>query len=123
MYENKKEKSITLIQKKDNRLEELTGIINDDIKPKLEKLQKDQQQYQEYQKVCRDIEYLTRIHISHKYLQCVKNVESTENTINKLIADIEASKETIVRNVDEVKEIEAKIAEIQEQLDNVRTSH
>jgi structural maintenance of chromosome 2 len=119
MYENKKEKSMTLIQKKDNRLGELNSLIKDEIQPKLDKLRKDQQQYQEYQKVCRDIDYLTRIHISYKYLQCLKAVENSEATIAKLTADIEKNKDTIVKNIDEMKEIDEKIAEIQEQLESV----
>lgn len=113
MYENKKEKSMSLIQKKDNKLDELRNLINDEIHPKLEKLRKDQQQYQEYQKVCRDIEYLTRIHISFKYLQCMKNVENCESKIQKLTEDIENNQETVVKNLEEIKEIEEKIAEIQ----------
>lgn len=119
MYENKKEKSMTLIQKKDNRLEELKSLIADEIQPKLEKLRKDQQQYQEYQKVCRDIEYLTRVFISYKYIQCTKSVENSETTINELTNDIEKNKETITKNLDEIKEIESSVQEIQEQMDTV----
>lgn len=119
MYENKKEKSMSLIQKKDNRLDELKLLIQDEILPKLEKLRKDQQQYQEYQKVCRDIEYLTRIHISYKYLQGLKNVENCEENIKKLTADIEKNKETIKKNNEEVVEIDEKVKEIQERLELV----
>lgn len=117
MYENKKEKSMTLIQKKDNRLEELNALINDEIQPKLEKLRKDQQHYQEYQRVGRDIEYLTRIHISFKYLQSLKNVENSEANIVKLTGDIEKAKESIVKNSEEIQQMEQSIIEIQERLD------
>lgn len=110
---------MTLIQKKDNRLDELKSLIADEIQPKLEKLRKDQQQYQEYQKICRDIEYLTRIHISYKYLQCLKNVENSEENIKKLTADIEMSREAITTNLDEIKAIEEAVQEIQEKMDSV----
>ncbi|KAG5681053.1 hypothetical protein PVAND_010519 [Polypedilum vanderplanki] len=116
MYETKREKSMALIQKKDAKLDELNSLIRDDIQPKLDKLRKDQQQYVEYQRICRDVEYLTRIHISYKYIQCRKNIEQCETTITNLNDDIEKNKETIVKNNDEIKEIEIKIQEIQEQL-------
>lgn len=119
MYENKKEKSIHLIEKKDTRLGELNNLIADEIQPKLEKLRKDQQQYKEYQKVCRDIEYLTRIHVSYRYLQSLKNVENCEENMKKLTAEIEKTKETIEKSLSEVKEIEEKVQEIQEQLESV----
>lgn len=107
---------MSLIQKKDNRLEELNALINDEIKPKLEKLRKDQQQYQEYQKTCRDIEYLTRIHISYKYLQSLKNVENSEANIAKITGDIENAKASIVKNEQEIQQIEQSITDIQERL-------
>lgn len=119
MYESKREKSMALIQKKDSKLEELKSLIKDNIQPKLDKLRKDQQQYQEYQKICRDVENLTRIHISHRYIQCRKAVESSEGMIQKLTGDIEKNKETIVKNTSEVEEIDEKIKEVQEQLDAV----
>lgn len=119
MYESKKEKSMAMIQKKDSKLDELKALIVDDIEPKLAKLRKDQQQYQEYQKVCRDVDFLTRIHISFRYIQCRKAVENSENMIQKLNGDIEKNKETITKNVTEVAEIEDKIKEVQELLDAV----
>lgn len=119
MYESKKEKSISLIQKKDNRLDELKSLIADEIQPKLEKLRKDQQQYQEYQKICRDIECLTRIHISYKYLQYMKGLENSETNISKLTAEIENCKENIEKNLEEVKEIEETVQQINEQMDSV----
>lgn len=119
MYENKKEKSMSLIQKKDNRLDELKALIKDEIQPKLEKLRKDQQQYQEYQKVCREIEYLTRIHISFKYLQCLKAVESSEKNIQKLAEGIDKNRETIEKHINEVKEIDEAVQSMQSAIDEV----
>lgn len=119
-YENKKEKSLSLIQKKDSKLDDLKALINEEIKPKLDKLRKDQQTYEEYTKICRDVDYLTRIHISYTYLQSVKNIENCETNIAKLNDDIENHKETIQNNIEEVGEIEKKIAEIQEVKDLVR---
>lgn len=85
----------------------------------MDKLRKDQQQYIEYQKVCRDVEYLTRIHISYKYLQCRKNIENCESNIQKLTDGIENNKLTIEKDNEEIKEIEIKVQEIQEALENV----
>lgn len=122
MYESKREKSMALIQKKDAKLDELNSLIKDDIQPKLDKLRKDQQQYIEYQKVCRDVEYLTRIYISYKYLQCRKNIENCETNIATLTDKIESNKTTIDNNNEEIKQIDVNVQEIQEQLDNVSST-
>jgi structural maintenance of chromosome 2 len=119
MYESKREKSMGLMQKKDAKLEELNSLIRDEIQPKLDKLRKDQQQYIEYQKICRDVDYLTRIHISFKYLQCCKAVENCEANIQKITDEIEKHKETIVQNTKEIGEIEERVKEIQDKLNEV----
>ncbi|CRK96218.1 CLUMA_CG009645, isoform A [Clunio marinus] len=96
MYENKKEKSMTIIQKIDNRLEELNQLIPEELKLKLEKLQQQQQQYLKYQNICREIEYFTRIHISYKYVKCLESVENSEGLIEKLDVEIEKYKKIII---------------------------
>ncbi|XP_039434648.1 structural maintenance of chromosomes protein 2 [Culex pipiens pallens] len=118
VYEAKREHSIKLIEKKDAKLNELYTVLREEIEPKLEKLRKERAHYIEYQKVCRDIEYLTRLYVSHKYLQFVKAVENSEKSIATLNDTIEANRKKIEGNVGECKEIEVGAKELQEKIDN-----
>uniref|UniRef100_A0A8D8DRJ1 Structural maintenance of chromosomes protein n=1 Tax=Culex pipiens TaxID=7175 RepID=A0A8D8DRJ1_CULPI len=118
VYEAKREHSIKLIEKKDAKLNELYTVLREEIEPKLEKLRKERAHYIEYQKVCRDIEYLTRLYVSHKYLQFVKAVENSEKSIATLNDTIEGNRKKIEGNVGECKEIEVGAKELQEKIDN-----
>jgi structural maintenance of chromosome 2 len=120
VYEAKREKALSTIEKKDSKLVELTSLITDDIEPKLEKLRKDRNNYIEYQKICRDIDYLTRLYISYKYLQHKKSVESSETQIAKLNGEIQNNNDTIKAHETEALEIDEKIKEIQHIMDTVR---
>ncbi|XP_001851491.2 structural maintenance of chromosomes protein 2 [Culex quinquefasciatus] len=118
VYEAKREHSIKLIEKKDAKLNELYTVLREEIEPKLEKLRKERAHYIEYQKVCRDIEYLTRLYVSHKYLQFVKAVENSEKSIATLNDTIEGNRKKIEGNCEECKEIEVGAKELQEKIDN-----
>ncbi|KAL9702382.1 hypothetical protein quinque_005900 [Culex quinquefasciatus] len=118
VYEAKREHSIKLIEKKDAKLNELYTVLREEIEPKLEKLRKERAHYIEYQKVCRDIEYLTRLYVSHKYLQFVKAVENSEKSIATLNDTIEGNRKKIEGNCGECKEIEVGAKELQEKIDN-----
>nr|XP_029731204.1 structural maintenance of chromosomes protein 2-like [Aedes albopictus] len=118
VYEAKREHSIKLIEKKDAKLNELYTVLREEIEPKLEKLRKERAHYIEYQKICRDIEYLTRLYISHKYLQHVKSVENSEKAIAALNDVIDGHRKKIEGNIAESKEIEKSAKDLQELIDN-----
>uniref|UniRef100_A0A1Q3EXC9 Structural maintenance of chromosomes protein n=1 Tax=Culex tarsalis TaxID=7177 RepID=A0A1Q3EXC9_CULTA len=117
VYEAKREHSIKLIEKKDAKLNELYTVLREEIEPKLEKLRKERAHYIEFQKICRDIEYLTRLYISHMYLKHVKEVENSEKSIATLNDTIDGNRKKIEANIGECKEIEAGAKELQEKID------
>ncbi|CAO1400186.1 unnamed protein product [Diamesa serratosioi] len=117
MYENKREKSLALIEKKDAKLMELNALITDDIQPKLERLRQDQHRFVEYQKICRDMDYFTRLYISYKYLQCEKNVEKSESTIANLNEGLAKNKNIIKTNLLEITKVEVTINNMQQSMD------
>ncbi|XP_053685055.1 structural maintenance of chromosomes protein 2 [Sabethes cyaneus] len=117
VYEAKREHSIKLIEKKDAKLNELYTVLREEIEPKLEKLRKERAHFIEYQKICRDIEYLTRLYISHKYLQFVKSVENSEKSIAGLNEIIVNNRQKIDSHINECKEIESSAKALQETID------
>lgn len=119
MYENKREKSLALIEKKDSKLIELNALISDDIQPKLERLRQDQHRFVEYQKICRDMDYLTRLYISYKFLQCEKKVENSESTIANLNDGLAKNKTSIDTNLVEIIKVEEMIHEMQQCMDTL----
>lgn len=119
MYETKREATLKMMEKKDSKLQELNTLIQEEVQPKLDKLRREREQYVEYQKICRDVEYLTRLYISYQYLQLQDNVKNCESTIQEITNSIENQKQKIEHNIEESKQIEENTKQLQEEMDTV----
>ncbi|KZT55562.1 condensin complex subunit SMC2 [Calocera cornea HHB12733] len=61
MFEDRKEKAIKTIAKKEKRVEEITSILNEEITPKLDKLREEKRSFLAYQKTSSELERLARL--------------------------------------------------------------
>uniref|UniRef100_A0A1A9WI22 RecF/RecN/SMC N-terminal domain-containing protein n=1 Tax=Glossina brevipalpis TaxID=37001 RepID=A0A1A9WI22_9MUSC len=120
LYEAKREAAIKLIEKKDSKILEINTLLRDEIEPKLENLKREKLAYMEFQKICRDIECLTRIHISFSYLKYKEALKSTEINKEKLITEIDAIKQRITENEKERKKIKEKFKELKKIIDQTK---
>ncbi|XP_055382304.1 structural maintenance of chromosomes protein 2 [Condylostylus longicornis] len=118
MYESKKVETTRLIEKKDVKVRETDTLLKEEVEPRLEKLRTETAAYQEFQKITRDIEYLTRIHISFKYLKCKEALQETEKNIQKIDNHITNCKLKITENQSEIKKCEEIAEIIQHKIDN-----
>lgn len=89
----------------------------EEINPRMEKLRDEQQQYIAYQKLKRDIDHLTHIHYSYKYLQMKKAMENCEKQIENANQFVEKSRQEIVNNIAESEQIVNQCQEVQERID------
>lgn len=92
-------------------------MLREEIEPKLQKLRRERAQYEEFQKIVREIESLTRIYVSHKYLLQKKTVEDCENELQAIANFIEESKKTILDNERESVKIDEECAEMRRIMD------
>lgn len=118
MYESKREASIKMIEKKDAKLEELNSLIREEVEPRLEKLKQEREQYISYQKILRDLDFVTRLHISHKYLQLQEAVKNSETMVQQITKKIEDHKLKITTNIEETQTIDEETKVLQAEMDN-----
>lgn len=118
MYETKRDETNRMIEKKDGKMREIAVLIDEEIQPKLEKLRQDKDRYTEYQKLNREIEYLSRIHISYQYLQFKKAVETCESSIASAHDTIQISERQIVADEQTVGELDAQACALRERIDS-----
>lgn len=83
----------------------------------MEKLRDEQQQYEQFQKLKRDIDHLTHIYISYKYLQLKKNMENCDKSIDTVNQCIMDSRKEIEKNEAESEVIEEECSEMQKRID------
>lgn len=122
MYETKREATTKLMEKKDAKVRETNALLQEEVEPKLEKLRRERAAHLEFQKICRDIEYLTRIHISFRWLKQSEALKFIDDNISKLTKNIDASKLTICQNNEELNNALQKINSLKSKIENESSS-
>ncbi|XP_034106185.1 structural maintenance of chromosomes protein 2 [Drosophila albomicans] len=117
VYKTKRDATKTLIEKKEGKVRETSALLEEEVLPKLDKLRKERTAYQEYQKICRDIEFLTYIFISARYLKLCDALQSVEASEEKIENRIATCRETHARNLEEIESTDVKVKDIQHKID------
>ncbi|KAM7341587.1 structural maintenance of chromosomes 2 isoform 2-T2 [Cochliomyia hominivorax] len=122
MYETKREATTKLIEKKDAKVRETNALLQEEVEPKLEKLRRERAAHLEFQKICRDIEYLTRIHVSFRWLKQTEAIRTIAENISRLEKRIEEGKNFIIENNAENVLLTEQISTLQNQIENESSS-
>ncbi|KAK9459754.1 RecF/RecN/SMC [Lipomyces oligophaga] len=69
MFEERRDKAIKTITKKDKKVEEINGLLREEIEPKLEKLRTEKRSFLELQQTQSDLERLTKVVVAHDYVK------------------------------------------------------
>ncbi|CAH1965905.1 unnamed protein product [Acanthoscelides obtectus] len=107
MYEVKRQESQKMMEKKEAKLEELSGILNEEVEPKLKRLREDREQFLEFQQIERELAKLLVLHQYWQYFQSKKALVSAEEKLDagqeakeKMEAQIQEYSDTI-KNLEE----------------------
>lgn len=93
MYETKKQASLTTMDKKAQKMEEIERMLKEEIQPTLEKLRKERSAFFEWQKNKMDIEHLSRLVTAYTYMQAEEQLVQSRDEIKndlELMAEREA---------------------------------
>ena len=108
MFEERKEKAVKTMAKKDKKVEEIESLLREEIDPKLEKLRAEKRSYLEYQKATTELERLTRLVKAYEWQVVVDRLEKSGEIIAQKKAEINRVKEDVERGGKEREEIEAR---------------
>ncbi|KAL2872352.1 condensin subunit SMC2 [Aspergillus lucknowensis] len=111
MFEDRREKAVKTMNKKELKLREIEGLLKEEIEPKLEKLRAEKRAFLDFQQTQNDLERLTRLVVAHDYLrsgdrlrvsgeECEskkRNVQALENNAAKLKSEISHMEEDVKR--------------------------
>ncbi|CAG8741299.1 5686_t:CDS:2, partial [Acaulospora morrowiae] len=109
MFEERKEKALKTIAKKEKKVEEINQLLNEEIGPKLDKLRTEKRSYLEFQKTESDIERLSRLVIAFEYTKY-------QDKLHKSGADFDA-KRAKVRDLETLNEqLKVELAHLEEDI-------
>ena len=100
MFENKKEDAVRTLEKKQHQLDEINRIMEEELKPNLEKLRQDKENYQTWINSKTQVDRLSRWLIAHKYASCEREINESDDRVAKARRDAEEK----ARQYDELQE-------------------
>lgn len=117
MFEDRRDKALKTMAKKETKLVELRELLKDEIEPKLEKLRTEKRAFLDFQQTQNDLERLTRVVVAYDYVRCQEKLQQSA-------ADLEGKKqrqrdleESAARLRNEISNLEEDIARVRSQRD------
>ncbi|KAF9070683.1 hypothetical protein BDP27DRAFT_1323239 [Rhodocollybia butyracea] len=117
MFEDRKEKSIKTMAKKDKRVQEITSVLDEEIIPKLNKLREEKRTFLEYQKSEKELEQLDRVMTAWEYESLIRGVEHAAGEIEQVKADAKSTKKEAEECAKEIESAEKETEKVQKQRD------
>ncbi|KAK7927158.1 condensin subunit [Apiospora marii] len=77
MFEDRRDKALKTMSKKEMKLQEITELLRDEIEPKLEKLRTEKRAFLDFQQTQNDLERLTRVVVAHDYVKYQEKLEQS----------------------------------------------
>lgn len=77
MFEDRRDKALKTMAKKEMKLTEITELLRDEIEPKLEKLRGEKRAFLDFQQTQNDLERLTRLVVAHDYVRYTEKLEQS----------------------------------------------
>ncbi|KAF4126734.1 structural maintenance of chromosome 2 [Geosmithia morbida] len=113
MFEDRRDKALKTMAKKEMKLQELRELLKEEIEPKLEKLRTEKRAFLDFQQTQNDLERLTRIVVAYDYLKCQEKLKQSA-------ADLESKKQRQQVLEDSTSRMKSEIAHLEEDLKRVR---
>ncbi|KAM0926091.1 hypothetical protein ACQ4PT_003913 [Festuca glaucescens] len=110
MYEMKKESALKTLEKKQNKVEEINKLLDDEILPALEKLRKERCQYMKWANGNTELDRLKRFCIAYEFVQAEKVRESALSGVNQIRGKIVELDESTEKLNGEIHEMDKNIA-------------
>ena len=106
MFEDRREKAIKTMGKKELKLREIEGLLKEEIEPKLEKLRTEKRAFLDFQQTQNDLERLTRLVVAHDYTKSGERLQVTGNECENKRSKIQALEDNATKLKSEIAHLE-----------------
>lgn len=111
MYEMKKISALKTLEKKQNKVEEINKLLDEEILPALEKLRKEKTQYVQWANGNQELDRLKRFCVAFEYIQAEKVRDRSSDEVKKINDKIEELDVSMEKLNEGIKEMEKSISE------------
>uniref|UniRef100_A0A0D9V970 SMC hinge domain-containing protein n=1 Tax=Leersia perrieri TaxID=77586 RepID=A0A0D9V970_9ORYZ len=110
MYEMKKEAALKTLEKKQNKVDEINKLLDDEILPALEKLRKERCQYMKWANGNADLDRLKRFCIAYEFVQAERVRDGALNDVKQIRAKIVELDESTEKLKSDIQEMDKNIS-------------
>ncbi|CAM1511441.1 Fc.00g089540.m01.CDS01 [Cosmosporella sp. VM-42] len=113
MFEDRRDKALKTMAKKEMKLGELRELLKEEIEPKLEKLRTEKRAFLDFQQTQNDLERLTRVVVAYDYVRWQEKLRQSD-------ADLEGKKQRRRDLEDSATRLRSEIAHLEEDVKKVK---
>jgi structural maintenance of chromosome 2 len=122
MFEDRKNKAIATIAKKERKVEEINKILAEDIIPKLDHLRTEKRIYLDFQKNESEMERLNRLVISYEYNKHKEKLNRSSTDNDRKIEEIDGLKRTIEHLQSEIDKLDEDMKSVTKKMKHTGSS-
>jgi len=115
MFEDRREKALRTLAKKQTKVEELEGLLKDEIEPKLDKLRNEKRAFLEFQSTQSDLERLTKLVVAYDYIKSKQKLQQSAQ-------DLAAKKSRVSELEGNADKLKREIGVLEEDVERVRAT-
>lgn len=118
MFEERKEKAVKTMAKKDKKMEEIQDLLREEIEPKLNRLREEKRTYLAYQQNEAQLEILTRLCVAWDHFQATRKLQDIEAQIKAKddeIFQVEENRDRLNKEINTIDEETVRINRKMEQ--------
>ncbi|KAJ5784852.1 RecF/RecN/SMC [Penicillium pulvis] len=115
MFEDRREKAIKTMSKKELKLREIEELLKEEIEPKLEKLRSEKRAFLDFQQTQNDLERLTRLVVAHDYVRGGERLRVAGE-------DCDSKRDTVQALEENATKLKSEIAHLEEDVKRVRSA-
>nr|WJN25082.1 condensin complex subunit [Tranzscheliella williamsii] len=113
MFEDRKDKAIKTMTKKDQKVKEITALLEEEITPKLDKLREEKRSFLEYQKASTELDRLTRLAKAFEWQQLCARFEEKKALLDRKTRDVGDREQEANALKRQIESIEKELAQIE----------
>ncbi|EXJ58024.1 structural maintenance-chromosome 2 [Cladophialophora yegresii CBS 114405] len=117
MFEDRKEKAVKTMAKKEMKVVEIEGLLREEIEPKLDKLRGEKRAWLDYQKTQSELERLTRVVVAADYVRAgekMKNASQEHEAKRAKVTHLEENAVKLRREIENLDEDSQRVRAVRE---------
>jgi structural maintenance of chromosome 2 len=112
MFEDRREKAVKTMSKKELKLREIEELLKEEIEPKLEKLRAEKRAFLDFQQTQNDLERLTRLVVAHDYVRSGERLRVTGEECESKGRKMQALEENAAKLKSEISHLEEDVKRV-----------